>query len=190
MDFNTLKDFFMAGVAVYGAGLSTYIFITNKPQYELNYSMSIFAAPSTKKGVSFEPRTFAHIKIINTGRVPIYIGKYGFVDENNKFLGVEEVDPYFVRENRDMQVRYEENEISEFVSTNEHITLISDDREIKPHATSIVFFHAESLRSAIERCGAKKVSMCVECGKVRKLVRIHQNELSKLDWVGKADRKV
>lgn len=186
MDFDTLKDFLMAGVAVYGAGLSTYMFITNKPRYELNYSMSIFAMPSTKKGVAFEPRDLVSIRIINTGRVPIYIGKYGFVDETKKFLSVEEVDPYLVRENRNVQVRYEENEISEFAPTNEHITLISDDREIKSHATSIVFFRAESLRSAIERCGAKTVSMCVECGKVRKVIKIDQDELSKLDWVGKA----
>ncbi|MBR2515367.1 MAG: hypothetical protein IKE45_15395 [Halomonas sp.] len=190
MESDTLKDFLMAGVAVYGAGLSTYIFVTNKPRYELNYSMGIFAAPSDRKGVSFEPLEFVFIKIINTGRVPIYIGKYGFVDETKKFLSVEEVDSHLVRENRHVQVRYEENKISEFAPTNERIALVSDDREVKPHATSIVFFHAKSLRSAIDRSGAKEVSMCVECGKVRKVVKIDQDELQKLDWVGKADRKV
>lgn len=190
MDFSTLKYFLMAGIAIYGAGLSTYVFITNKPQYEMFYDMCIFAAPSNKKGLSFEPCEFITIKIINTGRIPIYIGKYGFIDENKKFLSAEEVDPNLVRENKNIQSRHAENKTLIFSPTNERITLVSDSREIKPHATSIAFFHAKTLRNAIERCNAKKVFMCVECGKVRKVIKIDQNELAKLDWIGKINRKI
>src|SRR5690625_505752 len=153
MDLVMLKDILMFLVAAYGAGLSTYIFVTNKPKYDLIYNMTIYAAPASERGVRFVPREFAYIKVVNTGRVPIHIGKYGFVDESGTFLSVEMVDPSVVRDNRCVQVRPEGDGASEFAPTNEKIPLIVDDREIQPHATAIAFFHAESLLSAIRKSG-------------------------------------
>lgn len=189
MDSVVFKDLLMFLVAAYGAGLSTYIFVTNKPQYDLIYNMTIFAAPSSKQGIRFAPRDFVSITVVNTGRVPIYVGKYGFVDESGKFLSVEMVNPSIVRGNRSVQVRLEDEDISEFAPTNEHIPLIVDDREVKPHATSIAFFPAEALLSAIRKSGAKKVSMCVECGKTRKVKEIDEAELSKLKWIERSGRQ-
>lgn len=189
MDSIILKDLLMFLVAAYGAGLSTYIFVTNKPQYDLVYNMAIFAAPSSEQGVRFVPRDFVSITVVNTGRVPIYVGKYGFVDEHGKFLSVEMVNPSVVRENRAFQVRLEGEDIPEFAPTNEHIPLIVDDREVKPHATSIAFFPAEFLLGAIRKSGAKKVSMYVECGKTRRIKEIDEAELSKLNWIERSGRK-
>jgi hypothetical protein len=178
-------DILMFIIAAYGAGLSTYIFVMNKPQYDLKYSMHLFAVPSERKDVKFVPGEFVSITVINTGRIPIYVGKHGFVDENEKFLIVNSVDPASVRKNNAVQPKFKGNEISGFASTNESVPLIFDDREIKPHATSIAFFHAESLLSAVRESGAKRVSMYVECGSNKKIKTIDESELSKLERVGK-----
>jgi len=165
MDWNTIKDIGMFGLALYGAVLATYSYNRNKVRFEVDTSCLFMVLAG--KNNRLEPTEVIQLSVTNTGQSSCYIEKFGLVDSNGKFLPLETIDD--VGSPSEVQPNFRGGEIASISKTNSKVSLLSEDREVKPNSKSSAFFRGKELERIITDFRANRVYAYVECsGTVKK----------------------
>ncbi len=138
-------------IALYGAVLSTYALVRERPKTKLNFEFGFIA--DYKRKTAFP---YCCLYIQNLSRKTIFVKDYGFVTQNKHFLPVDLVE-HRVLEGLTKSQFNNDHLLSDIVCTNEQLKFVGEKDHILPFEGVYAFFDLDKLKIAIRQHKCKKI---------------------------------
>ncbi len=161
-------------IALWGAVLSTYIFLRERVKITLTFEFGIIPLPKTK-----EIYPYCCLYIQNISPRTLYVKSFGFVDENKRFLSVQRIPPAVLAGYTKSEFHYGKS-LEDIVTTNERLKLLEEKDHIMPYEGVYAFFDLDSLKKAISKSQCKSVFAQFSDGRLTKRTKLSMDEIMSL----------